>query len=78
MSEQLGALLANERILATFNLHKRFDALTATDDVSIDLRSGEIHAIIGPNGAGKSTLIQQICGSLRPDSGRVALCEKDI
>ena len=68
----------SESILGTHNLMKSFGALTATDDVSIDLRSGEIHAIIGPNGAGKSTLIQQICGELKPDSGRVTLCGRDV
>jgi len=68
----------SEPILATHNLCKRFGALTATDHVSIDLRAGEIHAIIGPNGAGKSTLIKQICGGLKPDSGRVDLQGRDI
>lgn len=68
----------SESVLGTHNLMKSFGALTATDDVSIDLRSGEIHAIIGPNGAGKSTLIQQICGQLKPDSGRVTLCGRDV
>ncbi|MEL6521744.1 MAG: ABC transporter ATP-binding protein [Pseudomonadota bacterium] len=68
----------SDAILATHNLTKRFGALTATDDVSIDLRPGEIHAIIGPNGAGKSTLIKQICGGLRPDSGTVELLGSDI
>jgi len=68
----------SEPILATHNLRKSFGALTATDDVSIDLRPGEIHAIIGPNGAGKSTLIKQICGGLRPDSGRVVLSGQDV
>ena len=67
----------SEPILATHNLTKRFGALVATDDVSIDLRRGEIHAIIGPNGAGKSTLIKQICGGLRPDAGRVAFNGRD-
>ena len=65
-------------VLSTHNLTKRFGALVATDDVSIDLRAGEIHAIIGPNGAGKSTLIQQICGGLRPDAGRVELAGRDV
>ena len=68
----------SEPVLSTRNLYKRFGALSATDDVSIVLNVGEIHAIIGPNGAGKSTLIQQICGSLTPDSGSVHLMGQDV
>ncbi|MBC7131682.1 MAG: ABC transporter ATP-binding protein [Roseovarius sp.] len=68
----------SEIVLATCNLVKRFGALTATDDVSIELRAGEIHALIGPNGAGKSTLIAQISGGLRPDAGRVMLLGRDV
>lgn len=68
----------SDPILATHNLRKAFGALTATDDISIDLNEGEIHAIIGPNGAGKSTLIAQICGGLRPDSGSVHLLGRDV
>lgn len=68
----------SEPILATHGLTKSFGALKATEDVSLDLRSGEIHAIIGPNGAGKSTLISQICGGLAPDSGRVEFLGRDV
>ena len=68
----------SDAVLATCELVKSFGALKATDTVSIDVKPGEIHAIIGPNGAGKSTLIQQICGGLRPDSGRIELGGKDI
>lgn len=68
----------SDPVLATRNLRKSFGALTATDDVSIDLRPGEIHAIIGPNGAGKSTLIAQICGAVRPDAGTVHLLGRDV
>jgi branched-chain amino acid transport system ATP-binding protein len=50
---------------------KSFGALKATDDVSLDLRPGEIHALIGPNGAGKSTLIKQIVGEIRQDAGTI-------
>ncbi len=68
----------SEPVLATHGLCKRFGALSATDNVSIDLQPGEIHAVIGPNGAGKSTLIAQICGGLRPDAGRVELLGRDV
>ncbi len=67
-----------DAVLQTHGLTKRFGALVATDDVSIDLRPGEIHALIGPNGAGKSTLIAQISGGLRPDAGRVLLDGQDV
>ncbi len=67
-----------EPVLETRGLHKAFGALTATEDVSITLRPGEIHAIIGPNGAGKSTLIAQIGGVLVPDAGSVHLGGRDV
>ena len=60
-----------DAVLSIRNLSKSFGALRATDDVSLDLRPGEIHALIGPNGAGKSTLIHQIAGTLRPDRGEI-------
>ncbi|SEL08002.1 ABC transporter ATP-binding protein [Halomonas daqiaonensis] len=68
----------SESVLSISGLHKRFGALQATDDVSLELKAGEIHTLIGPNGAGKSTLIAQIAGSLRPDSGQIHLGAHDI
>ncbi|WP_294225687.1 ABC transporter ATP-binding protein [uncultured Shimia sp.] len=65
-------------VLSTERLFKSFGALMATNDVSLDLRKGEIHALIGPNGAGKSTLIQQITGHLASDSGAVRLMGEDL
>lgn len=59
-------------------LVKRFGALLATDNVTLSLRPGEIHALIGPNGAGKSTLIHLISGTLRADAGTLHLCGRDI
>ncbi|MGV8938571.1 MAG: ABC transporter ATP-binding protein [Allorhizobium sp.] len=67
-----------EPVLSIRNFVKNFGALRATDNVSIDLRPGEIHALIGPNGAGKSTLIHQICGTLKPDSGSIHFEGADI
>ncbi|MNQ21901.1 Lipopolysaccharide export system ATP-binding protein LptB [compost metagenome] len=60
------------------NLVKRYGGLTVTDDLSLDVHAGELHAVIGPNGAGKTTLIGQLSGELRPDSGRVLLDGRDI
>jgi branched-chain amino acid transport system ATP-binding protein len=68
----------SDPVLDISNLSKSFGALRATDDVSLTLIPGEIHAIIGPNGAGKSTLIKQICGNLRSDAGRVHLMGRDV
>ena len=50
---------------------KRFGGLVATDNVSLNVAQGEVHALIGPNGAGKTTLIGQISGSLPSDSGSI-------
>lgn len=65
-------------VLKTNALSKSFGALKATDNVSLDLRPGEIHAVIGPNGAGKSTLIAQICGALTPDAGQICFMDRDV
>ncbi|MDE4140456.1 MULTISPECIES: ABC transporter ATP-binding protein [Rhodobacterales] len=65
-------------VLQVEGISKSFGALKASDNVSIDLRPGEIHALIGPNGAGKSTLIKQISGSLRPDTGRIEVLGRDV
>jgi branched-chain amino acid transport system ATP-binding protein len=67
-----------EPVLALSHLAKSFGALTVTDDVSLDLLPGEVHALIGPNGAGKSTLIHQIAGSVRPDRGTIHFLGEDM
>jgi branched-chain amino acid transport system ATP-binding protein len=65
-------------ILMLEAISKSFGGMRATDDLSLEIREGELHAIIGPNGAGKTTLIHQISGLLRPDSGRVLYRGTDI
>ena len=60
------------------HLLKRYGGLTVTDDLSLEVRPGELHAVIGPNGAGKTTLIGQLSGELRPDGGRVLLDGVDV
>ena len=65
-------------ILSIQKLSKKFGAVIANEDVSIDLYQGEIHGLIGPNGAGKSTLIKQISGEISQDSGKIILEENEI
>ena len=65
-------------VLETRSLTRRFGGLTAVDNLSLALPSGQLHAIIGPNGAGKTTLFNLISGLLRPDAGHVLFRGRDI
>ena len=67
-----------EPVLSLQNLRKNFGGLRVTDDLSLDVLPGELHALIGPNGAGKTTLINQISGLLASDSGRIVFCGEDV
>jgi branched-chain amino acid transport system ATP-binding protein len=67
-----------EPLLCVKDLVRRFGGITATDHVSLDVASGELHAIIGPNGAGKTTLISQLTGHLAPNAGNISLAGRDI
>lgn len=67
-----------EPLLAVDNLSKRFGGIVATDQLSLAVPAGELHAIIGPNGAGKTTLIGQLTGEIVPNSGRIAFNGEDI
>ena len=67
-----------EPILELEGLSKRFGAVVASDEVTLDLVPGEIHALIGPNGAGKSTVIKQIAGEVRQDKGSIRFAGRDI
>ncbi|HOC42737.1 MAG TPA: ABC transporter ATP-binding protein [Thermoanaerobaculales bacterium] len=59
-------------------LRRSFGDLVAVDDVSFEVRDGEILGLLGPNGAGKTTTINMIAGVLKPDSGRVLVDGRDI
>lgn len=65
-------------VLALERLSKAYGGLVVTDDVTLGVRRGELHALIGPNGAGKTTLIHQISGLAPSDSGRILLDGEDI
>ncbi|MCF8479855.1 MAG: ABC transporter ATP-binding protein [Rhodospirillum sp.] len=59
-------------------LCKAFGGITATDNLSLTVAAGEVHALIGPNGAGKTTTMAQITGEIRPDAGHILLDGRDI
>jgi branched-chain amino acid transport system ATP-binding protein len=67
-----------EPLLSVENLVRRFGGVLATDNLSLEVAQGELHAIIGPNGAGKTTLISQLTGQLSPHSGVISFAGRDI
>jgi branched-chain amino acid transport system ATP-binding protein len=68
----------SEPMLRLDGLRKSFGGIVVTDNVTLDITPGEMHAVIGPNGAGKSTLINQISGLLAPDAGSIRFDGADI
>ena len=67
-----------EVVLSCKGLVKKFGGITATNNVTLDLRKGARHALIGPNGAGKTTLINLLTGVLEPTEGSITLLGEDI
>lgn len=68
----------SKTIIEAQNVIKRFGEITAVDDISFDVHSGEIFAFLGPNGAGKSTTISMLTTMLRPTSGKLLLNNHDV
>ncbi|MDR1570758.1 MAG: ABC transporter ATP-binding protein [Oscillospiraceae bacterium] len=60
-----------EFVIEMLHITKDFPGIRANDDVTLQLRRGEIHALLGENGAGKSTLMSVLFGLYRPDGGRI-------
>ncbi|MFZ6732609.1 ABC transporter ATP-binding protein [Undibacterium sp. Ji42W] len=65
-------------VLQLKGLVKRYGGLLATNNLSLNVLPGEIHAIIGPNGAGKTTLIHQISGATAPNQGKIIFNDVDV
>ncbi len=70
--------MGNETILNIDRVGKRFGGVVAVEEVSFDLRDGELLGVIGPNGSGKTTLVNLVTGFVRPDSGKVMYRGMDI
>ncbi len=66
------------RHLAMQNIVKRFPGVLACDQISIEIRAGEILAILGENGAGKTTLMNILYGLYHPDEGRIVVNDREV
>jgi ABC-2 type transport system ATP-binding protein len=65
-------------MLQISHLSKSFDSLKAVDDISLEVKKGEIFGLLGPNGAGKTTTISMVANLLRPDSGKIFIDSLDL
>jgi ABC-2 type transport system ATP-binding protein len=65
-------------MIKTQHLTKRYDTLTAVDDISFEVGTGEVLGFLGPNGAGKTTTMRMIAGFISPTSGTASICGHDI
>ena len=67
-----------DSVLSLTGVNKRFGAVQALTDVSLDVKSGEVVALVGDNGAGKSTLVKIISGVYQPDGGRIVFDGREV
>ena len=65
-------------VLEMSGISKRFPGVQALDDVSLSVRTGEIHAIVGENGAGKSTLMKILAGAYHADAGSIRVAGTEV
>ena len=65
-------------IISTQQLTKRFGDFTAVDNISFDVRKGEIFGFLGANGAGKTTAMRMLCGLSKPTSGKAVIAGFDV
>lgn len=65
--------MEGEIFLSVEHLSKKYDKLTAVDDISFNVHKGEIFGLLGPNGAGKTTIIKILCGLLKADAGSITM-----
>src|SRR6185503_6204373 len=70
--------MSSESVISARNVKKSFGKIKAVDDISFEVKPGEIFAFLGPNGAGKSTTISMLTTMLRPTSGKLIMNGHDV
>jgi ABC-2 type transport system ATP-binding protein len=65
-------------MIKTEHLTKRYESLTAVDDVTFTVSPGEVLGFLGPNGAGKTTTMRMLAGFVTPTSGKASICGHDV
>lgn len=70
--------MAQNVVISTTKLTKRFGKFTAVEELDLEVRQGEIYGFLGPNGAGKSTTIRMLLGLIKPSGGSASIFGRDI
>ncbi|HWA23713.1 MAG TPA: ATP-binding cassette domain-containing protein [Caulobacterales bacterium] len=70
--------LATSSLISALGITQRFGDFIAVDNISLDIKAGEVLGLLGPNGAGKTTLIRILCGLLTPSAGHAKVAEFDV
>ncbi len=78
LARRVRPIVSGQPVLTIQGATKRFGALAAVNDVSFEVKGGEVLGLIGPNGAGKSTLLNLITGTAKPNAGRIMFLDHDV
>ena len=70
--------LAEDFVIEMLHITKEFPGIKANDDITLQLRKGEVHALLGENGAGKSTLMSVLFGLYQPEQGKILKNGKEV
>ena len=70
--------LAEDYVIEMLHITKEFPGIKANDDITLQLRKGEVHALLGENGAGKSTLMSVLFGLYQPEEGKILKNGKEV
>ena len=65
-------------MIELINMNKSFDGLKAVDNISVNIKEGNVFGLIGTNGAGKSTVLRLLTGVIKPDSGKVIIDGEEV